>query len=416
MLRRLASLATAVTAAATLTLAGLPAPALAASVPCRPVAGSPRCSVWTGKVAWVADGDTLLVDVNGDGTTTPRSIRVIGVQAMEQHVYSPKAAKRRGDCHALEATARVERLVRAGNGVVRMTAQHADSQSRNRPLRSISVKINGTWRDIGEDLVRHGYALWLPFAGEWAWDSAYELDEARASTEKQLMWDENYCGAGPAAAANLTVWANSDADGDDGGNLNGEWIRIGNHGSAAVDLSGWWVRDSGLRRYTFTAGTVVPAGGAVYVHVGQGVDTATDKYWGLSAPIFTNVDPLRNSVGDGAYLFDPQGDLRRSFVYPCQVGCGSPLAGKVSLKVKYGGVERVEVVNVSDEPVDLQGHVVVSRYQYRFEESTVLAPGESMVVPLAGGRAVLDDRGGEVRLQTSDMWTVACRWWGTGKC
>jgi endonuclease YncB( thermonuclease family) len=416
MLRRLASLATSVSTAAALAVAGLPAPAVAGTAACRPIAGSPRCSVWTGKVAWVADGDTLLVDVNGDHTKTPRSIRMIGVQAMEQHVYSPKPAKRRGDCHALEATARVEQLVKAGKGVVRMTAQKPGSQSRNRPLRSISVKINGKWRDIGEDLVRHGYALWLPFAGEWAWDSAYELAEAQASAGRSLMWDDDYCGAGPEANAQLTVWVNSDADGDDGTNLNGEWIRIGNTGSAPVDLGGWWVRDSGLRRYAFATGTVVPAGGAVYVHVGKGVDTATDKYWGLTAPIFTNVDPLGHSVGDGAYLFDPQGDLRQSMVYPCRIGCGSPLTNKVTLKVKYGGIEKVEVVNISDQPVDLQGHAVVSRYQYRFEESTVLAPGESIEVKLAGGRAVLDDRGGEVRLQTSGMWTVACRWWGTGKC
>ncbi|KUL40449.1 nuclease, partial [Actinoplanes awajinensis subsp. mycoplanecinus] len=391
-------------------------PAEAATTACRPGAGSPRCSVWTGKVSWVADGDTLLVDVNGDGTRTPRSIRLIGVQAMEQHVYSPQPAKRRGDCHAIEATARVEQLVKAGKGVVRMTAQKSGSQSRSRPLRSMSVKINGKWRDIGEDLVRHGYALWLPFAGEWAWDSAYELAEANAAAEKNLMWDDDYCGTGPAQDAQLTVWANSDADGDDATNLNGEWVRIGNTGAQPVPIGGWWVRDSGLRRYTFAAGTEVPAGGAVYVHVGKGTDTATDKYWGLTAPIFTNVDPLGHSVGDGAYLFDPQGDLRRAMLYPCRVHCGSPLTGKVTLRVKYAGVEKIEVVNTSDQPVDLQGHAVVSRYQHRFEESTVLQPGESLEVQLAGGRRVLDDAGGEVRLQTADMWTVACRWWGTGKC
>lgn len=190
------------------------------------------------------------------------------------------------------------------------------------------------------------------------------------------MWDSDYCGAGPAADAQLTVWANSDADGDDGLNLNGEWIRIGNTGTEPVDLSGWWVRDSGLRRYTFKRGTVVPAGGRIYVHVGKGRDTATDKYWGMPAQVFTNVDPVHPGVGEGAYLFDPQGDLRRAFVYPCLVGCGSPLTGKVDLKVKYGGIERISVVNISDGPIDLQGHVVLGgRYQHRFEETTILAAG-----------------------------------------
>ncbi len=415
MLRRLATLAASATAAVALLVAGTPAPAAATTVACRPGAGSPRCSVWMGKVDWVADGDTLLVRLGK--STTARSIRLIGVQAMEQHRYSANPAKRSGECHALEATARVEQLVKAGNGVVRLTARHARSGSRGRPLRSIAVKIGGHWVDIGSDLVRRGYALALPFPGEDAWDAVYERASSNASTLQNYLWDDDYCGAGPAAGAKLTVWANSDADGDDGLNLNGEWVRIGNAGTQAVNLSGWWVRDSGLRRYTFKPGTVVPAGGRIYVHVGRGRDTATDKYWGMPAQVFTNVDAAHPGVGEGAYLFDPQGDLRRSFLYPCLVDCGSPLSGKVDLKVKYGGIEKISVVNTSEAPVDLEGHVVLGgRYQHRFEETTILQPGESLDVELAGGRAVLNDHGGEVRLQTADMWPVVCRWWGAGKC
>lgn len=411
MLRRLASLA----ATVAVLVAGAPAPAVAATVACRPGAGSPRCAVWMGKVDWVADGDTMLVRLGR--STTPQSVRLTGVQAMEQHTYSANPAKRSGECHALEATARVEQLVKAGKGVVRLTAQRGTDESRGRPLRSIAVKINGHWVDIGSDLVRRGYALALTFPGERAWDAIYERAADDAAVSRTNMWDDDYCGVGPAAGAQLTVWANSDADGDDGLNLNGEWIRIGNTGAAAVDLSGWWVRDSGLRRYTFKPGTVVPAGGRIYVHVGKGRDTATDKYWGMPAQVFTNVDPVHPGVGEGAYLFDPQGDLRKSFRYPCLVGCGSPLTGKIDLKVKYAGIERITVVNTSSASVDLQGHVVIGgRYQHRFQESTLLQPGESIDVQLVEGRSVLNDSGGEVRVQTADMWTVVCRWWGTGTC
>ncbi|MEV6342731.1 lamin tail domain-containing protein [Actinoplanes sp. NPDC051851] len=412
MLRRLASLVT----ASALALAGLPATgAAAATGMCRQATGSPRCQVWTGKVAWVPDGDTLLVDVNGDGTKTPVSIRLIGVQAMEQHVYSPQPAKRRGECHSLEATARVESMVRAGRGVVRMTAINSGSSSRNRPLRSVSVKINGTWQDIGLDLVRNGYALWLPFGGEWAWDSTYELASAYASHEGKRLFDTDSCGSGPSQAAKLTVWANSDADGDDDLNLNGEWIRIGNPTAADVPVGGWWVRDSGLRRYTFARGTVIPAGGAVYVHVGSGTDTVTDKYWGLTSPIFTNVDPGRHVVGDGAYLFDPQGDLRGWMMYPCRVACTSPLKGKVSLRVRYTYPERIELVNTGAEPVDLQGHVVFGRpYLQRYLSTDILRPGEAREVRLGPGRQFMDDAGGSVELQTADMWTVDRVSWGTG--
>ena len=319
MLRRLATLAV----TATLGLTGLAAPAAAATTaPCRPVAGSPSCQVWTGKVSWVADGDTLRVDVAGDGTSELKSIRVLGMQAMEQSVYSPKPARRRGDCHSLAATARAEQLVKAGGGMVRLTALKASSESGGRPLRSVAVKINGKWQDLGLDLIRRGHALWLPFSGEWAWDEAYRQAAESAAHERRALYDTDSCGAGPSQASGLTLTVNPDADGVDQQNLNGEWFRIGNPSAAAVAVGGWWVRDSGLRRYTLPAGTVVPARGAVFVHIGKGRNTATHKYWGLTGPIFTNVDPAGHGFGDGGYLFDPQGDLRAWMIYPCVVHCG----------------------------------------------------------------------------------------------
>ncbi|AEV86446.1 nuclease [Actinoplanes sp. SE50] len=379
MLRRLATLA-----AGVLLGLGLPVPARAATVACGPAADSPRCTVWMGRVAWVPDGDTLIVTVNG--TKTARSIRLIGVQAMEQHTYSPRPANRTGECHALEATARVEHLVRAGGGVVRLTAQDARSTSRGRPLRSIAVRINGRWVDIGQDLIKRGYALWLPFAGEWAWDAAYARAQATASTRSTGMWNDHYCGTGPAAS--MTVWANTQGH-------EGEFVRIGNTGRRAVDLTGWWVRDSGLRRYTFRRGTVVPAGGHVYVHVGKGRDTVTDRYWGLNGQIFTNPDPARHALGDGAYLFDPQGDLRESFLYPCPLRCASPLTGKVTLRPENGAIA---LVNTGSAAVNLQGHMLVAeRWQHRFDEKTLLQPGEALSFA----------RRPTMRLQTADMWTVA---------
>ena len=34
-------------------------------------------------------------------------------------------------------------------------------------------------------------------------------------------------------------------------------------------------------------------------------------------------------MGDGAYLFDPQGDLRASMTYPCRIACTDPYQGAV---------------------------------------------------------------------------------------
>ncbi|BBH71466.1 hypothetical protein ACTI_81510 [Actinoplanes sp. OR16] len=301
MMRRIA--VAAVAAVAALTLSGLAAPARAAGV-----------QTWTGTVDWVADGDTLRVDVHGDGTSALKSIRLIGIQAMEQTVYSPKPSKRRGECHSLAATARVEQLVEAGGNKVRLTALNASSKSGERPLRSAAVKIGGTWQDIGLDLVGRGLALWLPFSGEWTWDQRYLAAAKAASRAHRGLYDTDSCGAGPVANLGLTV--NPDPDGSDAANLNGEYFVLRNAEKKAVNLTGWWVPDSAYRRYTFPHGTTIAAGGTLTVHVGKGRNTATDHYWGLDHPIFTNVDPAGHGYGDGGYLFDPQGDLRAWQIYP----------------------------------------------------------------------------------------------------
>jgi endonuclease YncB( thermonuclease family) len=419
VLRRLTALF-----AATVTAAAL------AAVPATPLAGSPRCSVWTGKVAWVADGDTLMVDITGDKTSKAVPVRLAGVQAMEQTVYSPTTSKRRGECHSLQATARVEQLVKAGKGVIRMTAQHADSVSRGRPLRSMSVKINGTWRDIGLDLMRRGHGLALPFAPEWAWDQTYREAQARAAQDKINMFDNNICGNGPSQSVKLDLWVNADAEGVDNKNLNGEWIRIGNSQSSGVSVGGWWVRDSGLRRYTLPKGTVVPAHGAVYVHVGKGTNNATHKYWGLTAPIFENATGSPQAVGDGAYLFDPRGDMRAWTQYPCVLHCASPLAGKIDLQVDYIGIEEIRIVNTSSAPVNLVRHVLYSPPNvYPFLTDLVVQPGAvfrlktsnaSTTEPLtrywSQGGSILNNNGDAVALRTAEETTVDCVVWGTGTC
>ena len=44
-----------------------------------------------------------------------------------------------------------------------------------------------------------------------------------------------------------------------------------------------------------------------------------------------------NGVGDGAYLFDPQGDLRAWMTYPCRLGCTDPYTGALELTADATG-------------------------------------------------------------------------------
>lgn len=291
----------------------VPATAHAARAACVP--GGPACTAWTGGVTFVADGDTLDVDVRGDGTRRPVRVRVTGIQAMEQSVYSRRPSRRRGECHALAATARLEQLVRRGGGRVRLLAQDPASRSRHRTRRAVGVRTPNGWRDVGRVLVREGLALWLANRTEWAWNADYGRLTRAAAAARRGLFDGDACGAGPAGDPSVRV--NWDAAGNDARNVNGEWIDVVNDDpSRALPLAGWWVRDSDLRRFVLPEGTVVPPGRSLRVHVGAGRASARSLFWGLPRPVFENAVDDGRGRGDGAYLFDPQGDLRAWDVYP----------------------------------------------------------------------------------------------------
>jgi endonuclease YncB( thermonuclease family) len=275
-------------------------------------------------VTFVDDGDTLDVDVADDGRANPIRVRITGIQAMEQTVYSSHPSRRRGECHALAATARLDHLVRRGQGLVRLAAQRASSRTGGRWRRSVAVRVRGRWLDVGRVLISHGDALWLPNSVEYAWNREYDALAQRAASARLELWNPQACGSGPSDLAPLRMTLDWDAPGDDFENVNGEWVRVRNGSPVDVPLAGWWVRDSALRRYRFPDWARIPAGGAVTVHVGRGTSSGDTFFWGLPAPAFENARGDARAMGDGAYLFDPQGDLRAWSMYPCRLACTGP--------------------------------------------------------------------------------------------
>jgi endonuclease YncB( thermonuclease family) len=269
------------------------------------VPGGPACHFWRGKVTFIADGDTIDVRVGG----RVRPIRITAINAMELRRYSKYPSRRRGACHGVAATNRLEALLRQGHLRVRLAAEDPSSRSGHRLRRQVSVRIDGAWVDVGRSLVAEGHALWLPNDAESAWSDDYRVLSEQARAAGVHLWNPAGCGAGPSANAQLTLQLNWDADGNDGANVNGEWARIGNPSGAPVSLHRWRFRDSALRHYTFPAGATIPAGGSVRLRMGRGANGGRQFHWGLRRPPFEN-------HGDGAYLFDPRGNLRASVVYP----------------------------------------------------------------------------------------------------
>jgi micrococcal nuclease len=307
-------LLTAVVATAAATL--LASPAAAATVgPCFP--GGPKCTFWTGKVTLVADGDTIDVDIAGDGTSRVRRARMAGYNAMELTRYSNDAARRRGECHGVSAANRLEQLI-GPKRQVRLAAQHASSYAQNGRLRrQVSVLLGGRWVDVGPIMLAEGRALAFPASDEWAWNAAYAAAARRAAAIGIGVWSPHACGPGPSAAVAMGLRAQYHAPKlDERKYLNSEWVKVLNPSSTPVSLAGWWVRDSSLLRYHFPASAVVPPGGDVTLYIGRGTDQPGRAYfWGLPKPPFNNPSNDFRHNGDGAYLFDRRGNMRAYAVW-----------------------------------------------------------------------------------------------------
>ena len=299
------------------------APAGAQSIfqaPCVVGTTAPLCNAQSGKVTAVDDGDTLDVHVRGAGM---ERIRITGINAMEMHVYNSNPAKQQGECHALEATALLTSLVKRSHMNVRLVALDRLSRAHLRPRRSVQVFIRNSWHDVGNLMISRGLALWLPAGGEWAWNGQYSFIEQQAASRRVGLWSPTYCGLGPDDDLPVRVSVHPNAAGNDTINVNGEWVTVTNLGARDLPLGGWWVRNGGVQRYTFPYGVTLPVGASVKVHVGKGDDDLDTFYWNLKTPIFVNASGAPKYMGDGAYLVDPQGDVRAWDIYPCRLACTS---------------------------------------------------------------------------------------------
>jgi endonuclease YncB( thermonuclease family) len=405
-------------------LAG-PAPAHAARTGrCLPGAGGPTCHFWTGRVTEVNDGDTVDVDLDGDGTKRSYTVRFAGVQAMELRVHSRKPSRWRGPCQAVQAANAVNALIRRSHRRVRLSAQRPSTRYDHRLGRTIAVRSGGRWVDLGETLLARGLVLWMPDDAETAWNDTYNHRAQEAAQRHVGLWNPAACRTGPSQDLPLRLWVRWDPPGVDSLDFNGEWVKIHNPNDRPVPLAHWWVRDSMLRRFTFPAGTVVGPGRTVTLFVGPGASGGETFHWGLHVTIFEN-------TGDGAYLFDPDGDLRASMVYPCVVSCTDPAQGAFTVTAQPRGAENVRVRNLSDRPIDLYGYALAKKsYSYAFGPGSIVQPGETMVVDVGGDPAadtrlrrhwglsstILRDRGDAIALETFSEIVLACDAWGSASC
>jgi endonuclease YncB( thermonuclease family) len=408
-------------------LAGASTADAARRAPCRPdKPHGKQCFIWPATVKAVDDGDTLKVRMPHVGKV---DVRVTGINAMELTTYSHTPTSRRGYCHALEAQSFVESLVRGPRRHIRLAAQFKSSRSGRRIRRSVLVRKDGGWRDLGALELAAGHALWLPNSVETAHNRQYAKLATAAIQAQRNLYDPDACGVGPDQDVPLSLRVNWDANGDDERILNGEYVDIRNDGDRPISLGGWYFRDSALRvkrgrpGYPFPAGTMVQPNSSIRLRVGCGLNYLTQYFWCLKESVFENVRRSKGS-GDGGYLFDPQGDLRVSRLYPCLAGCYDPLKGPLGLVVKPRGRERITIVNRGATDLDLSDHVLklrfrglVDKYVFgrTFPRGSVLGAGQSFTYR-PKQRHSLADRGGVVEVRSDNNVLTACADWGYGRC
>jgi micrococcal nuclease len=252
-----------------------------------PTSATEEADAW--RSTEIVDGDTLYVS----GPTGELEVRIIGINTPES-----------GECFSEEATDALAELV-DGNDLV-LVADRSDVDQYGRALRYVET-ADGV--DVGAELVADGFAIARRYPPDDARSDAYAELQRDAQREERGLWAPDACGSSGLDGVDIVIDVNADAPGDDGLNLNGEWVRFTNVGAEAIDLDGWEVADeSASHRYTFSDLRLEPRAD-VTLFSGCGPDDETSRYWCVSG------SAVWNNSGDTVFLRDRNGNIVASLSY-----------------------------------------------------------------------------------------------------
>ncbi len=107
-------------------------------------------------------------------------------------------------------------------------------------------------------------------------------------------------GAATGNRAQLRLWVNADAPGDDNQNPNGEYAVLESGEETDRELGGWRLCDAANHCFRFPPGTTLPASGRIVAYTGQGRADGERYYMGYRRAVW-------NNSGDTATLYDRTG-------------------------------------------------------------------------------------------------------------
>lgn len=237
---------------------------------------TPIESVDTGiSIARQIDGDSLELDVEGDVV----EVRLLGINAPEL-----------ADCQGPSARDALADLLDAGS----ITIEGGETDRFGREL----VWLRAAGVDVNRAMVATGWALANHGDG-----GDLVADMRRAADAGVGLWDPATPGCSAIDADVRFVDAEPDPAGPDDENINGEYVVLGNDGTAAVDLTDWILRDESTgNRFTLPA-FVLGAGEQVTVRTGCGSDSDTEIFWCSDFPVWSNRGETALLLGpDGSYV------------------------------------------------------------------------------------------------------------------
>lgn len=394
----------------------------------------------TGVVQMVNDGDTFRFIP--DGQTAWQSVRIVGVNAPEVAGFQNKLHPR-DYCGGPQAYRELQRLLPVGTQV-ELRSNDASSANRGRIQRSVFALNPATGQydvDVAAELARSGWVTWFTVENEPEFSADLRRLVDQAQNAQIGIWNPGVCGPIEQDGAQLKLTIHWDAPGNDGTNVNGEYVIVRNVGSSPVDLSGWLLRDSALDAwFTFPGGSVLAPDDYRVVHAGlgsPGQPNPRDLYMNSPIPIFPNTQSAK-FIGDSAYLLDRNTAYRAWAEYPCLDDCASdPMLGKLRITgvqpVASGATpairansQTITVKNVTKSPVLLDDVFVRHNLStFSFAPGTMLKPGASITVHIGRGRATAKSqywgltqplfsvRGGVVELRSTRDALISKKVWGS---
>jgi endonuclease YncB( thermonuclease family) len=170
---------------------------------------------------------------------------------------------------------------------------------------------------VNEELLRRGLARVTTFPPDVKYVDRFLAVEQEAHEAGRGLWGQALAVAptplsGSSGGSGQVVvdpaCCRFDAPGNDNDNKEEEFVCLGNSSGAAVELTGWMVKDEHGWTYTFPTFTLEP-GAKVQVRTGCGSNTSQELFWCKDGTA------VWNNGGDTVFLFDPVGNQVAEYSY-----------------------------------------------------------------------------------------------------